>query len=185
MSFIDVWREKLKDSFPTFKNIAPQARSERIDMKHGFLAAALLWPIRNAILDEQARLTISAICKVQNSAILEMLSRWDNDPLLAARMLTQAAADNAELKVALDNLLIYFLDDLIASRLLFGSQTVEAMHIDAHNMTLLKKGLSDAFCRAGVPLSASNAEDLGTAVPDRDYSRTACPTNCCQDTFFQ
>lgn len=115
MAFIEAWQAELKTTFHQFGKLIPHY--PHIDVTYGFLAAALLWPAREAFVDDEVREALRAICEDETVHILRAMRRWQDDPLAAARTLAQQSKDNAPLTVALDKLLVYFLPKLLQQNL--------------------------------------------------------------------
>ncbi len=53
MAVIDGWRSDLDASLETFASLRPQAGD--VDPTYSLFAAALLWPVRDAVVDDDLR----------------------------------------------------------------------------------------------------------------------------------
>ncbi len=109
MTFIEQWQDQLPDSLFNFAKLEPEAGD--IDFGSGLLAAAVLWPIRQALRkgDEEAIHALGQIVGLnQVDLVLQAVEGWENDLLEAARSLSVRAADDPRLDQALTALREYF-----------------------------------------------------------------------------
>jgi hypothetical protein len=91
---IEQWRDQLPDSLYKFARLKLEAGETDFDA--GLLAAAVLWPIRQALRDgdDDAIQAAGGIVGLnQVDLVRQAVAGWADDPLEAARSLSARAAD--------------------------------------------------------------------------------------------
>ena len=109
MTFINDWQNQLNESYAEFTQIAD--RAEDIDFVYGLVAAAVLWPISSAVKQynlEAIRAIQQLVGTDKGGPVLNVIQRWPDDRLVAARDLAAEAQTNTALRFALDMLVDYF-----------------------------------------------------------------------------
>lgn len=118
MEYISTWRSRFPDSFRLFGGLVDQDRS--LSIRYGLVAGALLWAAREESSSEQLSTALATICGTQD--VLPLLQMTDllqrSEPLVGAQSLSRLAHDNESLRKQLDQLLEYFLEDLLQYQLL-------------------------------------------------------------------
>lgn len=101
MKFFAYWKSQLDSSIQEFAQLA--TATDGIDFRYGWLATALLWPIRTPIqeFDGDAMDAVRDITGAQTKHILKVIQSWDEDRIAAARTLAQQAKDSPEIALAL------------------------------------------------------------------------------------
>jgi tetratricopeptide (TPR) repeat protein len=107
-AFIERWRSELDGSVAEFAQLATTAAD--IDLTHGILATAVLWPIRAQVqeYDGDALDALRHIVDVRAKHIIKAMQGWDDDRLACAHQLASQAEKNTDLSLALAALNGYF-----------------------------------------------------------------------------
>jgi WD40 repeat protein len=109
MTFIEQWQDQLPDSLFNFAKLKLEVGDTDFGTAH--LAAAVLWPIRQALRngDEEAIHALGQIVGLnQVDLVQQAVGGWEDDPLEAVRSLSARAADDPRLDKALTALTEYF-----------------------------------------------------------------------------
>jgi WD40 repeat protein len=108
MEFFPQWQSQIDHSLREFARLA--AAADELDVRYGWLATALLWPIRASIqdFDSEAMDAVREITGRQTKHILKAVQEWDDDPTAAARALADMAKDSPEIALALSALINRF-----------------------------------------------------------------------------
>jgi tetratricopeptide (TPR) repeat protein len=108
MTFVERWQEQLPDSLAAFAQLAVETPG--IDFTYGFLAAGVLWPLRQPVkdYDGEAADALRQLVDTQAGRILKLVNGWGDDRVAVARELALAASQNADLRAALTQLIEHF-----------------------------------------------------------------------------
>lgn len=117
MSYLEVWRESLKNNIKIF---APLARKEpAIHKIYGLVGASILWSIREKSSEQLEALQIACPDQSQQELLLETLDGWKKrTELEALHELDREHRKKPALQDAIDGLLNYFLEDLLDKQIL-------------------------------------------------------------------
>lgn len=106
MSFLDNWSKKLESSFSEFAELG--AGAQDVDLNFGIIGAALLWPVREALEDDEGYDALSEICGPKANQVLRAMRKWADDREAAARDLAEQAQTNDKPQAALNSLSEHF-----------------------------------------------------------------------------
>jgi tetratricopeptide (TPR) repeat protein len=108
MTFLERWRDQLPESLATFAKLAVETPG--IDFTYGFLAAGVLWPLRQPVkdYDGEAADAVRELVGMQAGRTLKLVNRWSDDRLAAARELALVASQNDDFRTALTRLIEHF-----------------------------------------------------------------------------
>jgi tetratricopeptide (TPR) repeat protein len=118
MSFIPTWRTALNTTAPLFAPLLKEDVS--LSLLYGLCAGALLWAARDLPQNDAMQQAVREIGIGEKLPFLQLIvGGWaETTPLVAARNLGHSAKNSPDLKAALDGLLVYFLEDLRAVKLI-------------------------------------------------------------------
>ena len=130
MPFIDQWREQLPSTLAACRTAVKAAGTDVIglDPKYGIFASGLLWPVREAGVEDDQRNALRDVCggKDEVKPLLKAIREWP-DYLTAARELSESAKGNVLLTIALEKVIAHFQDALVNSKF---------VTIDIHDTTI-------------------------------------------------
>lgn len=105
---LEQWQQELPAALGAFVSRITEVKD--IDFTYGLLVAALLWPVRERVqaFDNAAIQAVRTIATTNATVLLRVIQNLDDDHLVAARTLAEAASAKAEVRAALDSLLGHF-----------------------------------------------------------------------------
>ena len=108
MTFVERWQDQIPASLAEFAQLAVDTPG--IDFTYGFLAAGLLWPIRQPVkdYDGEAADALRQLADAQAGRILKIVNGWGDDPVAAARDLAREATQTPDFRAALARLIEHF-----------------------------------------------------------------------------
>ncbi len=111
---LDQWKQEIEPNGRLFGTLLQP--EPNIHTKY-MVATALLWSIRQA--DRHGTLALAVPNADQQADILHAIDDWSaHNPVTATKALRERATNNQHLQIALNALIVFFLDDLIRSGLL-------------------------------------------------------------------
>lgn len=108
MTFLTDWQTWVDSSLAEITELVELDRE--LELTYGLVATGLLWPIR-AQVDEYDEAAIQAVKKLApqgSRALLRFLQGWSPDKLAGAHEISLAAKKDAELRLALDQIITHF-----------------------------------------------------------------------------
>ena len=106
MNFIETWSHQLPAAFDQFAELAVDHQD--IDLSYGFASAAILWPVRELLEEDEGYDALFDLCGPRANLIFKAMRGWENDRVEACRQLGVTARDNEKLQAALQRLLDAF-----------------------------------------------------------------------------
>ncbi|HEX2993564.1 MAG TPA: tetratricopeptide repeat protein [Anaerolineales bacterium] len=137
MSYLDVWRAQLGSNLNEFARLAGEDRS--IHLIYGIIASAALWSVRDASSNTEQREALKIACGNEKhlSQLLTALGDWDQmTSLAAAQNLSKRQSQNADLQAALNAVLSYFAQDLLAEKVIRQQNITISGNISGGNIVI-------------------------------------------------
>lgn len=112
MTYLDTWRQQLKDNLATFAPLAKEVLPQHYEF--GVIASAILWGIRDSKPEQLQALDVIVTDDEQTSQLKRAIGGWDiKEPIDAVRDLIKQQEKDETLRPALLTLMGYFLDILL------------------------------------------------------------------------
>ncbi|MFW6097419.1 MAG: ATP-binding protein, partial [Chloroflexota bacterium] len=121
MSFEQQWRERLPESLAAFAALAVEKGGA--DFTYGYLAAGVLWPVREEIQrrDDEVIDLLTDLIPVAYKRVRQVIDDWPEEKVAAAQALSAATGSSSELREGLRKLVEHF-----------DAATTFARHVQPH-----------------------------------------------------